>query len=247
MIFNLSRDRLAHAYILEGDNAETRKQALHKLVKSILCERPGMDGEPCGSCPSCRKIDGRTHEDVSYMEMSGKTGYKVSDASAWIGRLAMSSYGSRNVGVIEDANLLKEEVQNKLLKTLEEPYPGTVIILETPNRATFLDTVRSRCVLLRMDEIDDNSEDSEIPRIRRVYFYKFRKEIDKHIKSQEDALNYLDALEREAHTRMLDGDAMEVNTIIRIEDARRDIIRGMGYKQGLKKLYLELNSVKERR
>lgn len=240
MIFNLAPDRLAHAYILEGDNTELRKKALHKLIKSILCEAPGYGGEPCGVCASCHKVDGRTHEDVAYMEMSGKTGYKVADANAWIGRLSMSSYGGRNIGVIEDANLLKEDVQNKLLKTLEEPFPGTVIILDTPNRASFLDTVRSRCVLLRLDEIEGSDEVKELPKIEKVFFYKFRKEMDKSIKSQEDALEYLDALEREAHDKMLDGDISKVNTIIKIEEVRKDIVRGMGYKQGLKRLYLEL-------
>ena len=56
------------------------------------------------------------------------------------------------MGIIDNAERLSEIVQNKLLKTLEEPYPGTVIILATDNKESLLPTVRSRCVELRMHE-----------------------------------------------------------------------------------------------
>lgn len=48
--------------------------------------------------------------------------------------------------VIEYAELLNAESQNRLLKTLEEPYANSQIILITSNQHKLLDTVLSRCI-----------------------------------------------------------------------------------------------------
>jgi len=49
------------------------------------------------------------------------------------------------VMLVDEAHLLNLEGQNALLKTLEEPPPGTVVILVTSNEEKLLPTVRSRC------------------------------------------------------------------------------------------------------
>jgi DNA polymerase-3 subunit delta' len=49
------------------------------------------------------------------------------------------------VFVVDEAHLLGIEAQNSLLKTIEEPPEGTVIILVTPSEDRLLPTIRSRC------------------------------------------------------------------------------------------------------
>ena len=53
--------------------------------------------------------------------------------------------GRRHVCVIDDAHKMQEPAQNCLLKTLEEPPLGTVIILVTENPSALLPTILSRC------------------------------------------------------------------------------------------------------
>ena len=57
--------------------------------------------------------------------------------------------GMRQVFIIEDSHLLTRVSQNALLKTLEEPSAGTILILVTPNLHALLPTVISRCRRLR--------------------------------------------------------------------------------------------------
>ena len=53
--------------------------------------------------------------------------------------------GHGKVFVIDEAELLNPAGQNALLKTLEEPTPGTTLILVTSSEDRLLPTIRSRC------------------------------------------------------------------------------------------------------
>lgn len=63
--------------------------------------------------------------------------------------------------IIDEAELLdapgQAQSQNALLKTLEEPPPGTVLILVTSNEARLLPTIRSRCQRVRFGLLDDDA------------------------------------------------------------------------------------------
>ncbi|RPJ43770.1 MAG: hypothetical protein EHM19_08035, partial [Candidatus Latescibacterota bacterium] len=56
----------------------------------------------------------------------------------------------RKVVILEEADRMTEEAQNALLKTLEEPPPDSLLLLTSPRRETLLDTIRSRCELIRV-------------------------------------------------------------------------------------------------
>jgi DNA polymerase III subunit delta' len=61
-----------------------------------------------------------------------------------------SARGRGKVAVIHPADSLNLQSANALLKTLEEPPPGTRLLLTTSDPALLLPTVRSRCQLLRL-------------------------------------------------------------------------------------------------
>ena len=227
---------LAHAYIIEEENAEARGGTLTQIVQAILCQNADVQQRPCGVCPDCRRVQAHSHEDVVYMAKTGARGYLVNEGVVpFLEDFALNPYGDRKIGVIEDANLLPEAAQNKILKTLEEPYPGNIILLTTSNRESLLPTIRSRCVLLRnqSEEVEvDSAESLEI--WNQKYFFQYRKAIEKTFKSAEEALNFLEILEQEAYR------LQKVEPVLRIEEAKKDIQSGMGWKQALKRLYLEL-------
>ena len=232
---------LAHAYIVElaaretaGTDGQAAARAAEALAAYLKAER------------------GVLAVDIHIMGRDGGAGYKVRDAERFQTELAMNPYGSRAVGIIPDAELMSEVVQNKLLKTIEEPAPGTVIFLICANREALLPTVRSRCVLLPFDVSDGEPESgTKVSVPADTLFYEFRKYIDKEIKSRDDALAYLGRLELAERGAMLaaaqdagrvtpeEADALTYRTR-RIAAAREDIMRGMGYKQALKRLYLEI-------
>ena len=241
----------AHAFIVEGRSGETRDRWIADFIKGLNCECEDINARPCNCCASCRQIDAGTSMDVIHMDKSGKTIYKVEDAAAMIERLGMGSYGRHIIAVIDEADLLSESIQNKLLKTLEEPEEGAVIILATANRDNLLRTVRSRCNVIRISDFvgPESPTEEELvasESIRELAesfgnskFYEWRAAVDKKIKSTEDAVALLGVMEDEYRDRMLE-DASYARAIDLIETARMDIYRGMQYGKALKRLFLEL-------
>ncbi len=70
--------------------------------------------------------------------------------------LAGESLASK-VFLVDEAHLLGMEAQNALLKTIEEPPAGTVIVLVTPSEDRLLPTIRSRCQLVAFGPLDASS------------------------------------------------------------------------------------------
>ena len=225
----------AHAYIIEGRAKSGRDGMTESLIKGL----------------GCHSLD------VVRMQMSGKNSYKTEDAAAFAERLEMGAYGSCLVGVIEEADLLTEVVQNKLLKTLEEPRGSVIILLGTSNRDNLLDTVRSRCSVLRTQDFeipeaaDDGESEAKTEEIRDAAklmldgesaFSDFRAAIEKCIKTRSDALMLIDMLEDDLMDRMTGSDdpAKLADHIETAERTRMDIQRDMDKNKALKRLRLEL-------
>jgi DNA polymerase-3 subunit delta' len=62
--------------------------------------------------------------------------------------------GRRKVAIIDDADLLSIEGANCLLKTLEEPPVGSVLILVGTSAQRQLPTIRSRCQIVRFQPLE---------------------------------------------------------------------------------------------
>ena len=61
------------------------------------------------------------------------------------------------VFIIDEAELVGSVGQNSILKTLEEPGPGTLIILVTSSEDRLLPTIRSRCQRVSFTPLDDDA------------------------------------------------------------------------------------------
>ena len=66
-----------------------------------------------------------------------------------------SASGKRRIAIIEDADFLNAEGANCLLKTLEEPPAGSVLILVGTSQQRQLPTIRSRCQIVRFQRLPD--------------------------------------------------------------------------------------------
>lgn len=243
----------AHAYLVEGDGAYERKSFIEKLAMGLECSCSDIAGRPCGRCPSCRQIKAGTGMDIVRMQMSGKTSYQVKDADEFTERLSMGSYGRYLIGIIDDADCLTEAVQNKLLKTLEEPHDSVIMLLGTSNRDRLLSTVRSRCGVVRLQDYEEGAlgESAGTDEIRRAAelmlgrtaaFCEFREQADSCIKTPADAFMLIDALEDGLRDNMINGNNATAfaGMIETCELARVDIERGMDKNKALRRLFLEL-------
>jgi DNA polymerase-3 subunit delta' len=124
----------------------------------MLCSA-AEDERPCHICPHCVKIRRGIHPDVIVVsrQRDDRGGLKRELAVSQI-REAITDASvapndaSMRVIVIEEADKMRREAQNALLKTLEEPPAHLAIALITDLPGDLLPTVRSRCRILDSGE-----------------------------------------------------------------------------------------------
>lgn len=79
---------------------------------------------------------------------NGTRAYDIESIRDVLHRLGQSSISGKTFVIIDDANVLNVASQNALLKMLEEPNAGTVIVLVSHEESALLPTIRSRAVTL---------------------------------------------------------------------------------------------------
>lgn len=127
-----------------------------KQDPTSLRARP--DGElpydACGKCRSCDRIARGVHVDVVMLEPDDRASIKIDVVREMLSKVSFRPFeGRRRVVLIREADTLEPESQNSLLKSLEEPPPGTMFILTTAVPGVLLPTVRSRCMRLRFGRL----------------------------------------------------------------------------------------------
>jgi DNA polymerase III delta' subunit len=148
-------ERLPHALLFAGPAGVGKGTTAEALGALFLCEKP-KNTKPCGRCESCRLMESKTHPDFHriYKELIRleKEDSKARDLSIDVLRthfVAPASLkpamGVGKVFLIEQADDMNAAGQNAILKTLEEPYGRTLIILLAEQPGSLLPTIRSRC------------------------------------------------------------------------------------------------------
>ncbi|MGB0712267.1 MAG: DNA polymerase III subunit delta' [Gammaproteobacteria bacterium] len=139
--------RLAHALLFTGPSGVGKRHCAQAFIAADLCRQPGPTGEACGECPSCQQLAVGSHPDVRRVEPpEDKTVITVDQVRSMIDFINLSGqYGERRFALIDPADSMNENASNALLKTLEEPGSGSVLILVTSTAGALLPTLRSRC------------------------------------------------------------------------------------------------------
>lgn len=149
----VARDRVAHAYLLTGPRGVGKTSAARILAMALNCEARAADGEPCGTCDSCRRIwSGGANLDVVEIDAASNRG--VDDARELRERAsyAASGAGRFKVYIIDEAHMLTREAWNALLKILEEPPPHVVFVFATTEPQKIANTAAP--VLSRVQRFD---------------------------------------------------------------------------------------------
>ncbi len=151
--------RLPHALLLTGPQGLGKEVFAHQLAQSLLCTANDPQGESCGQCRSCLLYAAGTHPDVSMITpLEGKKNIAV-DQVRELGRYLTlkSQYGGHRVVILAPAEAMNVNSANSLLKTLEEPTEGAVLLLVTHRPVQLPATIRSRCQEIRFHTVDTAS------------------------------------------------------------------------------------------
>ncbi len=146
-----TEQRLPHALLLNGLEGTGKESFALYLSKYLLCDSKQNDA-PCNQCQSCRLLDARTHPDFQQIapEEEGKA-IKVDQIRDMVERNTLtSSLSGMKIHLITDADKMNFSAANSLLKTLEEPSPGSLIILVTKRLDRLSATIKSRCQMIQL-------------------------------------------------------------------------------------------------
>jgi DNA polymerase-3 subunit delta' len=151
---SLERGRLAHAYLFTGHQLELLETLARTLVKTLNCLDPIKRGsvaiDCCDHCLACRKIEHENHPDVHWVRPESKSRVITIDQMREVMREIQlkSSEGAHKTAIVVAADRLRVEAANAFLKTLEEPPPGSILMLLTTDPQRVLETILSRCLRL---------------------------------------------------------------------------------------------------
>ena len=142
----MTAGRLAHAYLLSGPKGAGKQSAALEAAQMVNCLSPQGFVPGC-PCPSCHKILSGNHPDVTLITRDEeRSQILIEQIRALRDKFSLRVWEGRvRVGILVDADEMNTPAANALLKTLEEPCPGTLLILTSSAPDRIARTIRSRC------------------------------------------------------------------------------------------------------
>ncbi|HSI99317.1 MAG TPA: hypothetical protein VLA59_02905, partial [Patescibacteria group bacterium] len=144
--------RIGHSLLVHGPAGAGKDAFLDDLLALVHCSHQDAAARPCNACRGCRDARSRSHPDLvigspDRWRESRSTGESiVAAARRWLLEAAGAPVvADRRVILIERADHASEQIQNALLKALEEPTDRHTFILVADDPSRLLPTIRSRC------------------------------------------------------------------------------------------------------
>ncbi|MBP3928365.1 MAG: AAA family ATPase [Peptostreptococcaceae bacterium] len=128
---SINKDKVSHAYLFEGMNGVGKKTLAKEFAKTLI------------------KVDKLENSpDYISIEPEGSS-IKIAQIRKLQTDVLVKPHSDYKIYIINKAEKMTVESQNALLKTLEEPPAYVIIILITSNKNSLLDTIKSRCEIIK--------------------------------------------------------------------------------------------------
>ena len=146
--------------LVHGPPGAGKQAFVDDLLALAFCTDTDPSRRPCNACRGCRDARSRTHPDLVIGSPDGwreqrSTGESiVAVARRWLLDAAGAPVvAARRIVLIEQADRANEQIQNALLKALEEPTDRHTFVLVADEPSRLLPTIRSRCQPLRIGRV----------------------------------------------------------------------------------------------
>src|SRR5215510_6157072 len=152
----LKNGRVNSTLIFAGPDGMGKRQFALAYAKAANCQKApagvyALDG--CDECSACRRIDAGGYGDVTVVRPDGQF-IKIAQTREMTEEVYFRPReGRQRFFIIDEADRLREEAANSLLKTLEEPPSTSTIILLTARPDALLLTIRSRAQRLNFSTL----------------------------------------------------------------------------------------------
>ncbi len=152
----VSKDKYSHAYLFETNGFYDSYNFIISFVKALLCPKKMTDSEHCNDCYQCHIIDSGNFPEIKIIEPDGLWIKKDQLIELQNEFNKKAVIGNKKIYIIKEADKLNKQAANSILKFLEEPEEGIIAILMTDNIYGILETIRSRCQIIKLKEDKNN-------------------------------------------------------------------------------------------
>ena len=144
---------MPHAFLIGGDSGSGKTILATEIAAALNCENRGKgQALPCGECNACKRIRNHNFPDLKFLSKpKDKATLGVDAIKDFREDMFLSSTESDyKIYVIDDAECMTTEAQNALLKVLEEPPIGVIILILARECDKILTTIKSRAQYIPM-------------------------------------------------------------------------------------------------
>lgn len=142
----IDNERISHAYLIQENNFSDSLGFVMSFIKEIVCKNLSSEEAKVLS----KRIDDNNYPDIVVIRPDGIS-IKKNQIMDLQKNFSKSSFeGGRQFYVVVDADKLRLEAANSMLKFLEEPNSSIVAILMTNNFENMLSTIVSRCQIVKL-------------------------------------------------------------------------------------------------
>ena len=167
--------RAGRTLLVHGPAGSGKGSFIDDLLALHFCDDADTDRRPCNACRGCRAARSRSHPDLvigspdAWREQRASGESIVAVARRWLLDAAGAPIAAaRRVVLVEHADRANEQIQNALLKALEEPTDRHVFILVADEPGALLPTIRSRCQPIRIGPVPREELATYLMDIRRL-------------------------------------------------------------------------------
>lgn len=139
---------------------------------------------------ACTELKVSSHDIHRLIPKQEAQSIGIADVRNWQKELLLTPLASPyTIGIIPNADLLTQEAQHALLKTLEEPPTHTKMYIESQTSASLLPTILSRCHIIQLKTEEVLSQDSILLQLCDAKLSVGQKMamLDEHISNKEEA------------------------------------------------------------
>jgi DNA polymerase-3 subunit gamma/tau len=145
-------NQLAQAFLFCGPRGVGKTTCARILAKTINCEKPNSNIEPCNECTSC--ITFNESSSFNIHELDAASNNSVDDIRNLVDQVRIPpQMGRYKVYIIDEVHMLSSQAFNAFLKTLEEPPAYAKFILATTEKHKIIPTILSRCQIFDFKRI----------------------------------------------------------------------------------------------
>ena len=220
MMHEIENNQISHAYLIDENNNLESFDIVMAFIKEILSSK--LDSKEKEIL--CKRIDDGNYPEIKIIEPDGMLIRKQQILELQQEFSMAAVEGNKRIYVIKDADKMRSETANSMLKFLEEPDNDIIAILMTNNFNNLLSTIISRCQVIRLNnELEVNNIDQDNLTVLNFIKCLENEGINTIVKEQELLFNTISTKERDKYIIFFDKMIDMYYDILKIFEGNKNI------------------------